>query len=71
MSKNLIRLGQNVTGSKTGQPLVYWGSKVWSGQVRAHLLLQGLECACKKIWGMATAGRGSWTGELATKKVWP
>jgi len=30
--KNLIGSGQKVPGSKTGQPLIYCGSKVCSGQ---------------------------------------
>jgi len=38
--KNLIGSGQKVPGSKTGQPLIYCGSKVCSGPVRAHLYLQ-------------------------------
>jgi len=45
--KNLLRSGQEVPRSKIGQPLIYCGSKVWSGQVRAHLfnILQK-EVAC-------------------------
>jgi len=34
--KNLIRLGQKVPGSKTGQLLIYCGSKVCSDQVMVH-----------------------------------
>jgi len=37
VKKNLFGLGQKVPGSKAGQPLIYRGSKVSSGQVRAHL----------------------------------
>jgi len=36
MSK-FFRSGQKVPGSKVGRPLIYCGSKVSSGQVRAHL----------------------------------
>jgi len=32
-----LRSGQNVPGSKAGQPLIYCGSKVCSVRVRAHL----------------------------------
>jgi len=32
-----ISSGQKVPGSKTGWPLIYYGSKVCSGWVRAHL----------------------------------
>jgi len=31
--KNLFGSGQKVTGSKVGQPLIYYGSKVSSGRV--------------------------------------
>jgi len=37
VKKNLFGLGQKVPGSKAGWPLIYCGSKVNSGQVRAHL----------------------------------
>jgi len=37
LQKNIIGLGQKVPGSKTGWPLVYYGSKVCSGRVSAHL----------------------------------
>jgi len=35
--KNLFGLCRKVHGSKVGRPLIYCGSKVSSGQVRAHL----------------------------------
>jgi len=35
--KNLFRLGQKVSRLKAGWPLIYCGSKVSSGRVRAHL----------------------------------
>jgi len=35
--KNLFGSGRKVPGSEAGQPLIYCGSKVSSGQVRAHL----------------------------------
>jgi len=35
--KNFIGLGQKVPGSELGWPLIYFGSKVCSGRVRAHL----------------------------------
>jgi len=35
--RNLIWPGQKISGSKTGQPLIYCRSKVCLGQVRAHL----------------------------------
>jgi len=35
--KNLFRSGRKVPESEAGQPLIYSGSKVSSGQVRAHL----------------------------------
>jgi len=35
--KNCFGLGRKVPGSKLGRPLIYCGSKVSSGQVRAHL----------------------------------
>jgi len=31
--KNIIGLGQKIPGSKTGQPLIYWRSKVCSGWI--------------------------------------
>jgi len=34
-SKNIFGLGQKVSGSKAGRPLIYCGSKVSLGQVRA------------------------------------
>jgi len=37
--KNLFGSGQKVPGSKADQPLIYWGSKVSSGRVMAHLYL--------------------------------
>jgi len=37
VKKNLVGSGQKVPGSKPGWPLIYCGSKVCSGQVRAHL----------------------------------
>jgi len=33
--KNLIRSGQKVPGSKMGRPVIYCGSKVCSGRVKA------------------------------------
>jgi len=36
-----ISSGRKVPGSKAGQPLIYCGSKVSWGQVRAHLYLKG------------------------------
>jgi len=35
--KNLFGSGQKIPGSKAGRPLIYYGSKVSSGRVRAHL----------------------------------
>jgi len=37
VKKNIFRLGQKVPQSKAGRPLIYCGSKISSGRVRAHL----------------------------------
>jgi len=37
IKKNLFVSGRKVPGSKPGRPLIYCGSKVSSGRVRAHL----------------------------------
>jgi len=37
VKKNCFGLGRKVPGSKPGRPLIYCGSKVSSGRVRAHL----------------------------------
>jgi len=40
VKKNIFGPGQKAPGSKTGWPLIYIGSKVCSGWVRAHLYLK-------------------------------
>jgi len=58
-----IALGRIVPGSKPGQPLIYCGSKVSSGRVRAHLYFRSKNISLgqvKKYPGQ------SWVGLLFT-----